>query len=138
VQEAMMRRRALGARVARLATISPAGDPHIVPVCFHLDGDRLVTAVDDKPKTTTRLQRLENVRTNGRASVLVDHWSEDWDELWWVRGDGAARVVEDGLELEAIHTALAAKYRNQYGISAPTGPGIVVDVERWVGWSAAS
>jgi len=36
--------------VARLATVGADGRPHVVPVCFALDGDMLYTAVDEKPK----------------------------------------------------------------------------------------
>jgi PPOX class probable F420-dependent enzyme len=62
------------ARIGRLATVTPAGRPHIVPVCFALHDRRIVTAVDAKPKATTELARLENVRATGRASLLVDHY----------------------------------------------------------------
>ena len=85
------------ARVARLATIGPQGRPHLVPITFALDGDTIYTAVDQKPKVTTRLQRLRNVAADPRVSVLADHYDdEDWSSLWWVRGDGAARVVAPG------------------------------------------
>ena len=78
------------ARIGRLATVTPAGRPHIVPVCFTLHDGRIVTAVDAKPKSTTALARLDNVRATGRASLLVDHYDEDWTRLWWVRVDGPA------------------------------------------------
>lgn len=137
VQASMMRRRVEQARVGRLATITAEGDPHIVPVCFALTGDTLVTSVDDKPKSTTALKRLDNVRARGRASLLVDHWSEDWTALWWVRIDGSARVVDAQPDLDVALGPLEKKYRDQYGIHPPQGPAIVVRVERWRGWSAA-
>jgi PPOX class probable F420-dependent enzyme len=133
----MMRRRVEQARVGRLATITASGDPHIVPICFALSGDTIVTAVDDKPKSTTALRRLDNVRAHGKASLLVDLWSEDWTALWWVRIDGSARVVDAEAELHAVLEPLEKKYRDQYGIHPPTGPAIVVEAERWRGWSAA-
>ena len=36
--------------VARLATADARDFPHIVPVTFAFDGDRIVSAVDGKPK----------------------------------------------------------------------------------------
>jgi len=138
VHESMMRRRVEQARVGRLATITSAGDPHIVPVCFAVDVDRIVTAVDDKPKTTTALRRLDNVRAHGRASLLVDFWSEDWTALWWIRVDGSARVLDDGADLDAAIGTLERKYRDQYGIHPPKGPAILIHAERWRGWSAGS
>ena len=92
-------------------------------------------AVHAKPKSTTRLQRLDNVRAHPWASLLVDHYEEDWDELWWVRADGAATVLVEGVEHEAALAALAAKYA-QYVAAPPVGPVIGVAVERWRGWSA--
>ncbi len=136
MDEARCRARLSAARVGHLATVRPDGRPHVVACCFAVQGDRLWTAVDAKPKTTTRLQRLDNVRSHPWASLLVDHYEEDWDELWWVRADGAAAVASaDGAEHEAALAALVAKYP-QYAAAPPLGPVIAVAVERWVGWSA--
>src|SRR5689334_3495027 len=84
------------ARVARLATADAEGRPHLVPICFTLDGDRIVTAVDHKPKRTSKLRRLENIAVNPRASALVDDYDDDWTRLWWARADGAARSEDPG------------------------------------------
>ena len=55
----------------------------------------MYTAVDAKPKTTTRLRRLSNIRGNHRVAVLADHYDEDWSALWWVRADGDAAILDD-------------------------------------------
>ena len=117
------------ARVGRLATVTATGRPHVVPVCFALAGRRIVTAVDAKPKQTTELARLENVRATGRASLLVDHYEEDWEHLWWVRVDGVAEVVRS----QAAIDALVAKY-DQYRTARPAGPVIAIEPERWRSW----
>ena len=106
------------ARIGRLATVTAAGRPHIVPVCFALADGRIVTAVDAKPKATTELARLENVRATGRAGLLVDHYEEDWTALWWVRVDGIAEVIRS----ESAIDALAEKYE-QYRAARPRRPG---------------
>jgi PPOX class probable F420-dependent enzyme len=85
------------ARVARLGTITPDGRPHLVPIVFALRGDTVYSAVDAKPKRTAELARLTNVAAQPRASVLADHYEEDWSALWWVRGDGRGRVLEPDL-----------------------------------------
>jgi PPOX class probable F420-dependent enzyme len=123
------------ARVARLATVDRRGQPHIVPVTFALvgDGQRLVTAVDQKPKSTTDLRRLRNVGENPRVSLLGDHYSDDWRELWWVRVDGAATVIASGAERDLAVDALMAKY-SQYRDDPPEGPVIDVMIESWTGW----
>jgi PPOX class probable F420-dependent enzyme len=120
------------ARIGRLATVNPAGRPHIVPVCFALHEGVVYTAVDAKPKATRALARLENVRAAGRASLLVDHYEEDWTRLWWVRVEGAAEVLDS----EPAIDALAAKYE-QYRAARPAGPVIAIAPERWVSWVAS-
>jgi PPOX class probable F420-dependent enzyme len=135
MDEARCRARLAAARVGHLATVRPDGRPHVVVCCFALEGDRLWTAVDDKPKATTGLQRLDNVRAHPWASLLVDHYEEDWDALWWVRADGPATVVTGGEEHDVAVAALVAKYE-QYAAAPPRGEVIAVAVERWRGWSA--
>jgi PPOX class probable F420-dependent enzyme len=122
--------RVAAARVGRLATVTPTGRPHVVPVCFAFAGLHIVTAVDAKPKYTRSLQRLENVRATGRASLLVDHYDDDWSLLWWVRVDAVAEVVEP---TAAAIEALAAKYE-QYRADPPEGPVILLRPERWRSW----
>ena len=94
------RRRVAERAVARLATTRADGRPHIVPVCFALDGDTLVSVVDGKPKRSADLLRLANMRARPAVSLLVDHYDDDWAQLWWVRLDGVAEVLVDGAEYE--------------------------------------
>ncbi len=133
--DAELRRRVTQAPVARLATVRPDGRPHVVPITFALDGETIVTAIDHKPKTTTSLQRLRNIDAHPVASVVVDHYDEDWSRLWWVRGDGAARIVPDGPGRERAVERLVDKYL-PYRDRPPEGPVIAVTVERWASWSA--
>jgi PPOX class probable F420-dependent enzyme len=136
VDATTMRRRVESARVAHLATVGPDAVPHLVPVCFAVDGDTVYSAVDHKPKRGTQLRRLDNLRTTGRACLLVDQYGEDWSTLWWVRLDGRGRVTGNPRELALAMAALAAKY-DQYAEQPPGGPVIAIQVTRWSGWSAA-
>lgn len=121
--------------VARLATVTPDGAPHLVPVVFALSGEVVYTAVDAKAKTTTRLRRLTNIESNPRVSLLVDHYADDWTQLWWVRADGVATIHGDGAELQRGHELLRAKYP-QYESVSLTGPVLAVAVRRWASWRA--
>lgn len=135
MEEGKIRTLLKAARVARLATVRPDGRPHIVPVTFALDGDRVVTAVDHKPKRSTSLQRLANIRTNPAVSLLADRYEDDWSRLWWVRVDGDARVVTEGPDHGAAIDLLVKKYR-QYRPRRPEGPAILIEATAWRGWSA--
>ena len=129
------RERFAAARVARLATADAEGRPHLVPVVFAVDGDRVYSVVDAKPKRTTELRRLRNVASNPCVALLADHYEEDWDALWWVRAEGTARVLDPESDDEAARAVelLRARYPQQRAVGAV----LAVDVERWSGWSAA-
>lgn len=98
------------APVGRFATVDKHGMPHIVPVCFALVGDHLYSVIDQKPKRTTRLQRLRNIEANPSAALVIDRYSDDWSELAWVMVRGSASVVDSGEQYAEALTALRAKY----------------------------
>lgn len=130
------RARLEGARVGELATVRADGTPHVVPVCFAVAGTAVVTAVDGKPKSTGALRRLENVRANPRASVLVHAYDDrDWTRLWWVRVDGRASLLAGGEAAGRALRLLASKYE-QYRAAPPPGPVLAIAAQRWTGWSA--
>lgn len=124
--------------IARLATATPDGTPHLVPVVFAVDDSHgepevVYTAVDAKPKTTRRLRRLANIERNPQVSLLVDHYVDDWARLWWVRADGVATIHDDGRALESGRRLLRAKYPQYQSVSLD-GPVIAVAVHHWSSW----
>jgi len=129
-------RRFAAARVAVLGTVSPSGAPHLVPVTFVVDGDTVWTAVDDKPKRAGQpLRRHVNIRADPRVSLLVQHWDEDWTDLWWVRADGVAAITDR--VTDRVADLLRRKYR-QYERVGIAGPAIAVTVQRFRGWTATA
>jgi PPOX class probable F420-dependent enzyme len=100
---------------------------------FALDGDRLAFAVDDKPKRTRQLRRLENIEFEPRVSILVDHYEEPWNYLWWVRADGRAAVGRDEDAIGPVTDLLTAKYAS-YEHRRPPGPVVVVEIDAWRFW----
>ena len=124
------------ARVARLGTVDIDGAVRLVPVCFALVDGWLVSAVDHKPKRTGQLRRLDDMRATGAATVLIDHYDEDWSQLWWIRVRGRAEVVTVGAERDVALDALVAKYE-QYRERRPAGDvwRVATDELRW--WRAA-
>jgi PPOX class probable F420-dependent enzyme len=131
-----MRRRVATARVAHLATANADGQPHIVPICFALDEQMLYFGVDAKPKRTTNLMRLRNIAANPAVSILIDHYEDDWEKLWWVRIDGLARVVIHEAEVAKALHLLGRRY-DQYRAKSPAGPVVAVEIGGMVGWAAS-
>jgi PPOX class probable F420-dependent enzyme len=139
VTAAEARKRFAAARVARLATADADGAPHIVPVVFAVDGDRVYSVVDAKPKRTLALRRLRNVAENPRVALLVDQYQESWSALWWVRAEGMGRVLDPASEVEAERGEAARAVtllRERYPQQRAVGMVLAVDVQRWSGWTA--
>lgn len=136
--EPARQRELLGAApVGRLATLRADGTPRLVPITFVLLDGMVCSAVDEvKPKRSSRLARLDDVRRDPRVGLVVDHYDADWARLWWVRVDGTAAVHEDGALRERALDALVAKYP-PYAEARPAGPVLVVTPTAWAGWSAA-
>ena len=137
MQTPELRRRFASSPVARLSTVRPDGGPHVVPMVFALVDDTVYSAVDAKAKRSRALQRLANVRADPRCALLVDHYEDDWRHLWWVRADGRGEVVD---EPSAAHPGIRALVQrfSQYRDDPPSGPLLVVTVERWSGWASTS
>jgi PPOX class probable F420-dependent enzyme len=128
-----MRARVAESPIGRLATVDRGHRPHVVPCCFVLADGAIYSAVDGKPKTTLALRRLDNLRANPAATLLVDHYATDWSTLWWVRVDGVGRILEPGPEHDAAVSLLVDKY-DQYRTVPIPGPVLAVDITRWTAW----
>ena len=100
------------ARVARLATVSPKGAPHLVPVCFVFDRSVFYSAIDRKPKRKSahQLARLTNIETTPEVALLFDEYDDDWERLWYVLVRGTAALVTEVTEHNLAVTRLKAKY----------------------------
>jgi PPOX class probable F420-dependent enzyme len=129
-------RRLDAAPVGRLATADAAGVPHVVPFVFVRDGKTLYWVVDRKPKRSQTLKRLENIRANPNVEVVVDNYSDDWNQLWWVRVSGTARILEEEPEKDRALSLLREKY-TQYSEASPDGPVVAIDVNRVSSWEAS-
>ena len=127
---AAMRKRLAEARVARLATVNSRGQPHIVPICFVLDGAVFYTAIDRKPKRIAagKLTRVRNIEASGKVALLVDEYSEDWSRLWFVLVRGRARLVTTAAERARAVRMLRKKYP-QYARGMLSDEAMVIRIE---------
>ncbi len=123
-------------RVARLATAARGGAPHVVPVCFALDGDALYIAIDEKPKRrpAAALKRLRNIAENPAVALLVDHYDEDWAQLGWVMLRGPADILADGPEHGHAQALLRARYPQLRPMQIEPNPVIALRVQRVTSW----
>lgn len=104
---------------------------------FAYEHPHLYTPIDAKPKRVDdwrRLRRVQNVELNGRASVVIDEWSEDWTRLRYVLLEGTADVLESGEERDRAVAMLEAKYAQYRDMPLGGAPVIRVTVERRIDW----
>ena len=127
-------------RVGRLATVDERGRPHVVPICFALDGEVLYSAVDEKPKRgdPRALRRLRNIAVNQPVQVLFDVYDDrDWTRLRYVQLRGRARIIDAGDEHARAVALLRERYAQYRAMALDERSVIAVDVERVVEWGDA-
>ena len=86
-----------------------------------------------------RIQRVSGVTVRDERvesrDYSVQSWREDWDDLWWCRLDGTARIEPEGPGLDRARDLLEAKYE-QYRGRPPEGPAILIHVTDRTHWRA--
>ena len=120
--------------VARLATLTPEGRPHQVPIVFARVQGLLWSPIDAKPKAPGELARVRHLRANPAASLLLDDYADDWSRLWWLRIDATARVVEPATldadpEAAAAVAALRAKYPQYARVAVLRDPPVLLALQ---------
>ena len=128
------------ARVARLATADRDGRPHVVPVCFALDGASLYITIDEKPKRAggRPLKRLRNLMDNPATAFVADRYDEDWTRLGWVMLRGRAEVLSEGAEHRDAQALLRSRYGQLNAMRIEDLPVIAVRIERVTSWGKLS
>ena len=127
----------LNHRVAHLSTVDDHGDPHIVPVVYAFDGERIYTPIDTKPKIKekTDLRRVKNIRANSSVTLIIDDYSENWEKLAWLQVRGMADLIYEGEELQYGINLIEGKYpqyrKDGYKISFL----IAISPSRIVSWN---
>ena len=128
------------ARHGYLSTASAEADPHLQPVVFQVVADSIYIAIDEKPKTTLRLRRLTNIESNPKFALLVDHYDDDWNQLWWILLRGPAEALwPSEWEQEEASTVIAAlrdKYQQYESMGLEERPLLKLTPDRVTRWSA--
>jgi PPOX class probable F420-dependent enzyme len=126
-------------RLGHLATSTKRGQPHVVPICYVLDGVTIYTPIDEKPKRRkpTQLRRVLNIAENPNVCLVVDHYEEDWSELKYVIVRGSAEVIHGGRTHERAVMLLREKYKQYRQMKLEDRPLIKIKPISLVAWSAA-
>lgn len=120
-----------------LCTLHPRRGPDPQPVVYAVVDDHVGVPIDRvKPKSSTRLQREENLAGDPRASLLIEHWeTADWSRLWWVRAE-LDHVPEPSAVLVDELADRLSRTVPQYA-DRPFHRVLVCRIVAVTGWSAA-
>lgn len=123
--------------IGHLATADGHGRPHVIPVCFACDGQRIYSALDAKPKSGSlrSLRRVRNILANPQVSLVLDHYEADWSKLWYLLVSGKAELLEPCHEQAAAIALLRAKYPQYREMDLDDSPVIKITPERATGWT---
>ena len=118
------------ARISHLATSDETGEPHVVPICHVLDLDHVIFASE------TDTKKVRNLIGDGRASICVDAYDEDWSLLKQVIVRGEAMLIDPGYEWDRDRQLLYEKYP-QYETASPIDDGttiVAIQIDRVLSW----
>jgi len=126
------------ARVAHLATADKTGRPHVIPICFALDGKELYSPIDEKPKKAAplRLKRIRNIRANPHVAVVIDRYDENWQRLAYVLIVGKAKLLMRGARHKRAVRLLRKKYPQYKKMRLEERPMIQITPLQWKSWEA--
>jgi PPOX class probable F420-dependent enzyme len=116
-------------RIGHLATADRRLRPHVVPLCYAREEDRLYFIVDEKPKRAgKRLKRLQNIAENPAVALVVDVYDEDWRRLEYALVRGTAEIVTRVGEFRRALSLLRARYPQYDAMRLEAGRNEVVRI----------
>jgi len=122
-------------RVGRLATADGEGQPHVVPICYVLIGDRVYFTIDEKPKRPgASLKRLSNIRANPKVALVVDRYDEDWSRLGWVMLQGSAEILIEGELHRKAQMRLRERYPQLLKMQIDVLPVVAITIGKVTSW----
>jgi PPOX class probable F420-dependent enzyme len=127
------------ARHGVLSTMHPERGVDPVPVVFAVVNRLIGVPVDTvKPKRSLSLGRMANVARDPRCALLLEHFSEHWSDLWWVRIHARASVPASSAEPDPVWVhALADRYP-QYRRPGAVQAVMVLRPTKVSGWAGGT
>lgn len=129
-------------RTLLVASLHRDGRPHLVPMWYVMEDDKVVF------RSFTRSQKIVNLQRDPRLSVLVER-GEAYAELKGAMIEGRARLIDDPAYVLALYGKMAAKYamvgpqprvlspdelEAAFGRYAPKNTAVVVEPVRVTTW----
>ena len=131
-----------GAKVLEVATLGKDGSPHLAPMWFVMDDDKVVF------RSFSKSQKIVNLMRDPRLTVLVETGNA-YADLAGVMIKGTAKLVTDPDYVLKIYGGLAARYpmmgdspvdlddqalEAAFGRFAPKNTAVIVEPEKVTSW----
>lgn len=128
--------------VLQVTTNGRDGWPHVAPMWYVMEGDRIVF------RSFAKSQKIVNLQRDPRLTVLVE-CGDTYSELQGVMVKGEAKLITDPEYVLSIYGALAAKYpmvndtpmtldaaalEAAFGRFAAKNTAVVVEAKKIVSW----
>ncbi len=128
------------APVARLAQKDLDGGPQALPFVFARIERILWSPIDGKPKKHAKLSRLDWLAAAPQVLVLVDHYADDWTQLWWLKLFGEATVVNEhepgwGGAVRELSVKYPQYRETPMFVGVPTM--VRIEIDRWKSWASS-
>ena len=83
-----------------------------------------------------RLKRVRNIQANPNVVLLLDHYEEDWESLWYVLIVGLATLLAEGEEHQKAIELLKAKYNQYLDMDIEMNPVIKITPQKVTTWTS--
>lgn len=97
-------------KILRLATISQSNTPHIVPVWYMYESDKIYIG------TNTRTKKVQNIKKNSSVSFCVDEGI--FPPIYGIMGQGTAKIILETQQVETLAKKILLQYFDSMGKSA--------------------
>lgn len=97
-------------KILRLATISQSNTPHIVPVWYMYESDKIYIG------TNTRTKKVQNIKKNSSVSFCVDEGI--FSPIYGIMGQGTAKLILETQQVETLAKKILLQYFDSMGESA--------------------
>jgi PPOX class probable F420-dependent enzyme len=132
-------RQFLAARpVARFASADARATPHVIPVCFAIEGENAYFSIDAKPKRpgAYSLKRIRNIKENPKVMLMADRYDDDWRRLAWVMLHGEAEILDHGTEHDHAQALLRERYPQYLSMDLAPLPVVAIRIRRVTSWGS--
>ena len=123
-------------KTVQVATINKDGTPHVMPLWFGIDDEKIVL------ETFTKSQKIVNLERDDRINLLLED-GDVYNELKGVSIKGRAKLIRDHAEVHRLHMSVLVRntpevptdvLEKAVAAMVPKKTAIVIEPEKFITW----